>query len=91
MARKMGVRNKHLTAEKGLVLDQNKTRVDWGTSRKICVPLDPQLMGVEWGVARLMGVGVAKAEMNKTVHMCSNQWFTVDLTPKLVPPALLSA
>jgi hypothetical protein len=42
-------------------------------------------------MARLIGVAVAKAELNNTVHLCSNQVCTVDFTPKPVHPALLSA
>jgi hypothetical protein len=34
---------------------------------------------------------VAKANLNNTVHLCSNQGCTVDFTPKPVYPALLSA
>ena len=47
-------------------------------------------MGVEWGVARLMHVAVAKAELNNTVHLCSNQGCTVAFILKPVHPALFS-
>ena len=80
MAKKMGVTNKNVTAEKGLVLVPKKTRVDWGPARKMGVAIVSQNMGVEWGMARLIGVAVAKAELNNTVHY----------TPKPVHPALLS-
>jgi hypothetical protein len=43
------------------------------------VAIVPQNMGAEWGMARLIGVAVAKAELNNTVHY----------TPKPVHPALL--
>jgi hypothetical protein len=36
-------------------------------------------------MARLMGVAVAKAELNNTVNLCSNQGCTVDFTPKTGP------
>jgi hypothetical protein len=47
------------------------------------VALVPQKMGVEWGMARLTGVAVA--ELNNTVHLCSNQGCTVDISPKIGP------
>jgi hypothetical protein len=40
-------------------------------------------------MARLMGV--AKAELNNIVHLCSNQGCTVDFTSKPVHPDLPSA
>jgi hypothetical protein len=40
-------------------------------------------------VARLKGVAMAKAELNNTVHLCTNQRFTVDFILKPVHPALL--
>ena len=58
-------------------------------SGKIGVALVPQYMGVEWGMARLMGV--AKAELNNSVHLCSNKGCTVDFTSKPVHPPLPSA
>ena len=53
------------------------------------VALVPKKMGVEWGMGRLMGV--AKAELNNTVHLCSNQGCTVDFSPKIAPSAFISA
>jgi hypothetical protein len=40
-------------------------------------------------MARLIGVAVAKAEVNNTVYLCSNQVCTVDFTPKPVHPVYL--
>jgi hypothetical protein len=42
-------------------------------------------MGLEWAMARLMGVAMAKAELNNTVHLCSNQGCIVDFTPQTIP------
>ena len=56
--------NKNVTAEKGFALAPKKTIVNWGAARK---------MRVEWGMARLIDVAVAKAELNNSVHLCSNQ------------------
>jgi hypothetical protein len=47
-------------------------------------------MGVEWGVARLMCVAVAKAKLNNTVHLCSKQGCTVAFILNPVHPALFS-
>jgi hypothetical protein len=41
MTMKMGVMNKDVTAEKGLVLVPKKTRVDWGVARKMGLALGP--------------------------------------------------
>ena len=46
---------------------------------------------VEWGVARLMGVAVAKAKLNKTVHLYSKKGCTINFILKPIYPALLSA
>ena len=56
--------------ERGLSLITQKTRGDWGAARKTGV------CRCEWSVASLMGVAVAKAELNNTVHLCSNQGCT---------------
>jgi hypothetical protein len=42
MARKMGVINKNVTAEKSLALVPKKTRVDWSAARKMHVALLPK-------------------------------------------------
>jgi hypothetical protein len=75
---------------KGLVLVPKMTRVDWGAARKMGVHLRVDGSGVGHGMARLMGVAVAKAELNNNVHLCSNQGCTVDFDPKLINPAMLS-
>jgi hypothetical protein len=55
--------------------------VDWGAERNMGVgrrltpPVDESGVGV-WQDS------LAKAELNNTVHLCSNQGFTADFTPK---------
>ena len=42
-------------------------------------------------MASFIGVAMAEAELNNTVHLCSNQLYTVDFILKPVHLCLLSA